>query len=205
MYFLQKIQIGSQCLSDFEYLSGIPAMNPNPKILAIIAREKRLFYGYFDNHLCESIASDMKIDEVFTSRLDMGLIRELDILFFKIDPVFFRDSLPNCVFIESTEYLISFSLQCEDDPLSIELFLYIECLFESHARLILLSFFICFEFFESCCCYFTSDSSRNETIARLRSRDLDDLSFPPHMGNILEEFDCELVCCHSMKKSSMSI
>ena len=71
----------------------------------------------------------MEIDEVTTSRLDMDSVWELDILFLESDIVFLTHSSADSMLVESSEDLFSLSLEGELEFLSIELFLYFECLF----------------------------------------------------------------------------
>ena len=83
----------------------------------------------------------MKIDHVSSSSFDVDVIREFDISFLEFDIEFLRDSRTNCMFIESSEYFFTDSLEREFEYLSFELLLDFECLFESHSCLIL-SFFL---------------------------------------------------------------
>jgi hypothetical protein len=52
----------------------------------------------------------MEIDEMSTSRFDMDSIRELDISFLELDAIFLMETSADRVFIETTKYLLSFSL-----------------------------------------------------------------------------------------------
>ncbi len=90
-----------------------------------------------DEYLGKRISRDMEIDEVTTSRLDVDSVGELDIFFLEFDIIFFIHSIANTVFVQATEYFFSFSLETELELLSIELFLYFECLFQALSRLIL--------------------------------------------------------------------
>ncbi len=90
-----------------------------------------LFFIYSDRdeYLGKCISRDMEIDEVTTSRLDVYSVWEFDILFLESYIVFLTHSSADSMLVESSEYFFSLSLQREVEFLSIELFLYFECLF----------------------------------------------------------------------------
>ena len=133
---------------------------------------------------------------MFTRGLDVCFVWEFDILFLEVDTEFFIHLGTYCMFIKSTEYLPIFPLEGECYTLSVEIFLYLKCLFETYACLILGSFFICFHFFEAFCGDFFCHSFWDEEIACLCCRHLDDLSFASHVSDILEEFYVDLAGCH---------
>jgi hypothetical protein len=126
----------------------------------------------------------MEIDEVATSGLDMDSIWELDIFFLEFDIIFFIHSCPDSMLIESAEYFFSLSLQGEVELLSIELFLYFKCLFESLSRLVLGFLFISFYLREAIWGDLTGKSAWYERVASLRCGDLDDGSLATNMGDI---------------------
>ncbi len=103
-----------------------------------------------------------------TSRLDMYAIRELDIFFFEFDVEFFTDASPDGMFIESSEDLFSFSLEYECELLSLELFLYFECLFEPESCLVLGFLFVGFYLYQAIWCDLSGDPSWDERVAGLR-------------------------------------
>lgn len=90
-----------------------------------------LFFIYSDRdeYLGKCISRDMEIDEVTTGRLDMDSVWEFDILFLEFDIIFLTHSSSDGMLVESSEDFFSLSLQREVEFLSIELFLYFECLF----------------------------------------------------------------------------
>jgi hypothetical protein len=100
--------------------------------------------------------------------------------------------------IESTEYFFSFSSEWEFEDLSFQLFLYLESLFESYSRLILCTFLVDFDFFETIRSYLSGNSLWYERVTSLRCGYIDNSSFPTKMSNILEEFYSNLECWHSL-------
>lgn len=134
---------------------------------------------------------------MFTSSLDMCLVREFDVLFLEFETKLLGYLSTDSVFIDATEELGSLPPELHLDMLPIEHLLYVECLFEAFTGLILSSLFVLFEFFESLRSDFFHDSLWDERVASLRSGHLDDISFASEVSNILEEFDGELVGGHS--------
>jgi hypothetical protein len=80
--------------------------------------------------------------------------------------------------------------------LSIEDFLYFECLFETLTGFVLNPFFIYFHFGKSLSRHFTSESLRYEEIAGFGRRDFDDISFASTVCHIHEEFYGGFCCSH---------
>ncbi len=95
---------------------------------------------------------------MFTGSLDMCLVRELDILLLELDRELLIDSCSDRMFIESTEYLSILPLQCECDPLSIEVLLDLEGLSEADTSLIACSFFVGFDFLHALGCDLLRDA-----------------------------------------------
>lgn len=151
----------------------------------------RLIHRHIHNDFCERITSDMEIDEMRTGSFDMCFIREFDILFLEIDPIFLIDTISDLMLVEPTEDLGSFSFQGEFERLTIEFFLYVECLCETQSRLIGRSFFLNDDLLHSICCDLTSEFLRDEEVASLRTRDFDDLTSAPDIRDINEQFDRE--------------
>jgi hypothetical protein len=89
-----------------------------------------------DEYLRKRISRDMEVDKMSSCRFDVYTIGELDIFFLESDIELVMETTPDRVFIESTEYFFSFSLECEFEFLSIELFLYFECFLESESCLV---------------------------------------------------------------------
>ena len=137
-----------------------------------------------DEYLGKSISRDMEIDEVTTSGLDMDSVWELDILFFESDIVFIIHSSSDGMLIETSEDFFSFSLEGEVDLLSIELFLYFECLLQSLSRLVLGFFLIVFDLRQTIWSDLSGESTGDERVAGLRRGDLYDSSFATYVGDI---------------------
>lgn len=114
-------------------------------------KQNLLFHRHFHNNLCESVSCDMDIDEVFTCSLDMCPVWELDVLLFECYSEFLVHLSTNSMLVETAEYLPILSLEGECNTLPVEFLLYLECLFEADTCLILASFFIGFDFFETFC------------------------------------------------------
>jgi hypothetical protein len=89
----------------------------------------------------------MEVDEVLTCSLDMRLVWEFYVLLFECYTELLVHLGTNGMFIKSTEYLTIFPLEDERYTLSVEIFLYLECLLETYACLVLRAFFIGFDFF----------------------------------------------------------
>ena len=106
-------------------------------------KKQKLFHSDFHDDLRESVSCDMYVDEVFTGSLDMCLVRELDILLFELDRELLVHLRSDCMFVEPTEYLSIFPLQCEGNTLSVEVLLDLEGLSEADASLIACSFSSC--------------------------------------------------------------
>ncbi len=140
----------------------------------------------------------MDINQVLSSSFDMGFVWKFDILFFKLDSKNFSYFAEDFMFPESTKYFVIFSFEGKLDTFAIEFFLDFKGFFESHTSLIPSSFFVIRDFFEAFWCDFFCDFLWDEGIACLRSRDLDDGTFAPEVGNILEEFDGECVSWHRL-------
>lgn len=138
----------------------------------------------------------MKIDEMCTCCFDMSLIWELYILFLESNSEFFIDLCSDSMLIEATEYFSILSLEDEWDTFSIELFLNLKSLHETHMRLILSSFFIGFDLFHAIFCDLSCESFWYEKIPSLRRGDFDDRSFTSDICDRLEEFYGEFVCRH---------
>jgi hypothetical protein len=155
-----------------------------------------LIYGYSDEYLGKSISRDMEVYEMPSCRLDMYTIGELDVFFLESDIELVMETTPDGVLVESTEYFFSFSLECEFEFLSIELFLYFECSLQSESCLVFGFFGICFDLFETIRSHFSSNSLGDHGIASLGRRYFYDGSFSSEVSDILEEFDHDLVGCH---------
>ncbi len=126
----------------------------------------------------------------------MRAVREFYIFFLEIDSIFCIDPSADLMFIETTEDFISFAFEGEFECLTFELFLDIESLEESHACLISGSFFLCIDLFHPIGSDLASESFRDEVVACLRTRDIDNLSMSSDIRDIDEEFYCELISCH---------
>lgn len=140
----------------------------------------------------------MDIDEVFTCSLDMCPVWELDVLLFECYSEFLVHLSTNSMLVETAEYLPILSLESECNTLPVEFLLYLECLFEADTCLVLASFFIGFDFFETFCSDLFCYPFWYEGITCLGCRDFDYLSLAPEMSDILEEFDIDLADCHNM-------
>lgn len=138
----------------------------------------------------------MQIDEVSSCHLDVGLIREMDILFFEIDSEFLLDPSAHIVLIESAKDLGSFALEGELERLTIELFLDVEGFHEAQTSLISSTFFLCFELFHTVWSDLFGELLRDEKIPSLSARDIDDLSTSSDIRDIDEEFYSDLISCH---------
>jgi hypothetical protein len=149
-----------------------------------------------DEYLGKSVSSDMEIDEMSTSCFDMDSIGELDISFFELDTILLIETSADRVFIETTEYFFSFSFQSEVEFLSIELLLYLKCLFEAFTSLILGFFGIGFDFFKSVWSDFSGHSLWDQGVASLWYRYLNDSSLSSDMSDVYEEFDGHFVGRH---------
>lgn len=156
----------------------------------------RLIDRHLDEYLRECLTSDVEIDHMRTCSFDVCLIWEFDILFFEIDTVFLMDTGRDIVFIESAENFVSLSFQSELDLLTIELLLYVECLLETHASLVLCSFFLDFHLLHAFWSDFFCEFFRDEVVASLRARDFDDISVSSDIRDIDEEFDGEFCWGH---------
>ena len=151
-----------------------------------------------DNDFRERIASDVDINKVVSSGLDMCFVGEFDILFLKLDTKNFSYFAEDFMLPESAKYFVIFPLEGKFDTFAIEFFLDFKGFFESHTSLILGSFFVILDFFEAFWCDLFCDFLWDESIACLRSRDLYDGTFAPEVGNVLEEFDHECVIWHRL-------
>ncbi len=131
-----------------------------------------------------------------TSRLDVDSVGELDISFLEFDTIFLVQTSTDRMLIETTENFFSFSFESEVEFLSIELLLYLKCLFEAFTSLVLGLFCIGFDFFESIWSYFSNHSLWDQGITSLWDRYFDDSSLSSDMSYIYEELYSHLVGRH---------
>lgn len=127
---------------------------------------------------------------------DVSLIWKLDILFLESNSEFFIDLGSDSMFIETTEYFPILSLEYKWDTLTIEFFLDLKSLHETHMRLILSSFFIGFDLFHAIFCDLSCESFWYEKIPSLWRWDFDDRPLATDIRDRLEEFYSEFVCRH---------
>ena len=120
-----------------------------------------------DKNLGDSVVGNVDVDQMSAARLDVCLVRQADIPFFKNIAPLFLDRRENLMFRESSKDLRADSLERKIKLLSVEIFLHVECLFEAHTRLILTFFAVGFTLFEQIRSEFSHDSLRDEGVARL--------------------------------------
>lgn len=131
-----------------------------------------------------------------TSGFYMTLIRELHIMLLEVDMPLLFDTRNNLMLIYPSENLSIFSLECKFEFLSIEEFLYLIGFLEFHASLVFCFFFFLLYLTESICCDFTGESLRDEHIASLSARYIDDIPLPSEVCDILQELYSESICSH---------
>ena len=127
----------------------------------------------------------MEVDKMFSGGLDVSIIRKSDIFFLEYDIKFLSNFVSNCVLIKSAKYLGSFASEWEFEYLSFESFLDFKGLLKSYSGLILGSFFIGFDFFDSIRSEFSGKSFWYEGVSSLGGWYFDNSSFSADMSYIL--------------------
>jgi hypothetical protein len=138
----------------------------------------------------------MEIYQVSASSFYMSFIGESDIALLEVDIPFFLDSYSDIMFIDSTEYLSSFSFEGIFEFLSIQKGLDFIGFFEFLSILVFCFFCFLLDLPQSVCGDFSCESLGDEHIACLGARYGDDFSIATEVSNIAKKLYSECRCSH---------
>jgi hypothetical protein len=127
----------------------------------------------------------------------MSFAWEPHVSFIEFDIPLFLYTSDDFMFIDPTEDFPIFPLKGEFEYLSIEEFLYLIGFLELFPGLVFCFFLFFFELLEALSCDLAGESLRDEHIACLRARDLDDLSLVSDVGDIHEDLYSDEVGRHA--------